>query len=127
MSRFRFLTIWLLAALILGAGMPVGAGVAESAARKSCCPQGACHCDAQAPTDDCGCSRPGRAPREERAPRAPAPRIEQMQWVLVAAPDPVVWPRVDTAPRTSVRTGMPRQPGVLPSRSRQEVLSVWRC
>lgn len=139
MSRFRVLLCWLLAALLVGAGVPTRStarcraaapavaaeflGTAAPAGSADCCAVARhCCCPIAAIERHCGCEQPEPQP----APPAPA----QKQPLGDTRHEPLVTPRTAVpapATRPVLVTCWQMPSGALPRCSRQEALSVWRC
>jgi hypothetical protein len=120
-TAFRPLLIWVLCALLGGAGQPLRQPApCEAGGTAGCCAPEGCCCAPQA-QQECGCKTPAPAP----APVPPTPKspigLEQPQPLPPAAAAPAPAP-----PRLDPAAGNARPPVLLAERSRQEALSVWR-
>ena len=118
-----------------GSESPCGAAVdasvvtvaAEDAAEPCCCCGGACHCTPATPQRGCDCSkkapRPQPQPAEPVLPKPPPVNgsVAVARRAIAVPPDTLVVARL----RAATASGLPHV--LLPGRSRQVALSVWRC
>jgi hypothetical protein len=125
----RIAIVWVLCALLLGAGLPWSLGRAPCkantpAAESSCCGTAECCCGLDLPQQGggCGCEHPAPAP----LPAPPAPKLPP----AIGDATEVALPKVaaDAEPVTDVTpsTATALLGVTLAQRSRQEALSVWR-
>lgn len=125
MARSRAFLIWLCCALVLCTGVPLRASApcepATSApAAPSCCGTERCRCSEMAKACECGGSRV-----PEPSPQPPSPQKLQ-------APAPEQMPRLPQTPamgkaKVEPAPGEAPRACAIPSRSRMEVFSIWRC
>jgi hypothetical protein len=123
MKALRPYLCWLLAALLVGLGVPTRASApcADAQDAQGCCARTTCCCATEANVVcDCGVPEPEPAPAPSPSQKQPLQRCEPEP---VAVPHRAVHARVSHPPVAALR----RPAGLLPSRSRQEALSVWRC
>jgi hypothetical protein len=129
LTHCRQALVWLLCALLVAAGAPARAGSPCAAAAagdtsnsRSCCAPGQCHCgDMQAAQDRSDCC----GDRDQRVPATPAPRQEAAPTIDLA-PRPVGVATADESAAQPTLTSQRATNVMLPARTRQEVLSVWR-
>lgn len=136
MTRFRPFLCWLLCALLISAGMPTERGSRCSGAANDrptvgdagrvpmpcCADHGACCCPVA--TAACGCEQPEQPPLPAPTPPKQPLGCDDSQPLRTPTGFAPVAPANALPPlreHAAVRTA------ILPRRSRQEALSVWRC
>lgn len=129
MNRFRHALCHLLAALLLCAGLPARAQAAAcergADAPMSCCvakTDTKCPCEAPDRAADCGCKR--RTP--DPTPPPPLPKQPQVPDAGERPAAPRAPPAPEAQPTAALAAALAQLHGLLPRRSRQEALSVWR-
>lgn len=124
--------VWLLCALLLCAGLPqlqqarcTQEDTAAAGARtpQGCCAPDRCCCPKIPAQNDCGCRGPAREP----LPEPPAPRQPLQNAPTPVPPPPGPLPPPDASNDRPARAAGDRVAcALLPHRTRQEALSVWR-
>lgn len=108
------------------AGAPAATSATMVGGADRCCCGATCHCAPAQPARDCGCHGTPRLPKPDAAPPpVPMPPVAApLAGERTARP---AAPHVATASRLRAATASGLPHVLLPARSRQEALSVWRC